>query len=587
MHGRDEGRRSTDWHGLAVFAGGAAHLDAALQGAVIPAVGDARDSKALRHWFFTRWSDERGPQLRLALAGPDVGGVRDAVARRLEDALGGDIAPRDPVLPPPTSQRRSGRPPGVETVEHRTELRRFGAGLERAEAFFEISSEIVVDALPRLPKGRERVAYGLALMEVLCELGVEARERTVFWQEVAMRWTGSDEVGRVVLDRVAAQARRLGPQIAHEARCLREHGDSGLGRYEQACEAMLAGAPQASRADLVGHHAHLTNNRLGVNPFEELLLACVLSTAPPVGRSELLALEQVTKQVGDGTVLDGVSLTVREGEVFGVVGPEGAGKSSLLGVLSGLQLTQKGSVRVMGVDPGSSRVSLADDLGLVLPDEELASPSSVRENLELRSRAGGPAADAVAATVGLSDHMATAVEHLNRGERRRVAIGCALMRRPRLLVLDEPTVDLSAVEREAVWRVVQTVRDGGATVVLATTSVQEMRGVCDRAALMLAGTIVDVGEPEELAEHHFSPRSVHFATIDEPDAALLQDLPEVLSLRIEERADHWMLEVGSRQPDELLRVIGNDPDFPHVTFVALDDLEATFLTHAGAAGQER
>lgn len=566
-----------------MFAGGAAQLDATLERAVLPAVLEACDGGALRRWYFTRWADERGPQVRLALAGPDPAGVRDAVAQRLQHALRGDIASRDPVLPRPASQRGSGRQPGVEAVEHRSERSRFGDGLEQAEAFFEVSSEVAVDALARLPKGRERVAYGLALMDVLSELGLEAHERTAFWQQVAMRCTGSNEEGRVVLDRVAAQARRLGPQISHEAERLREQGDPGIRRYEQACEAMLAAAADASRADLVGHHAHLSNNRLGVNPLEELLLACVLATAAPAGRGELLRLDQVSKEVGDDTVLDDVSLTVREREVFGLVGPEGAGKSSLLGVVSGLQLTVEGSVRVMGVDPGSERALLADELGLVPPDEELAARSSVHENLELRAREGGPAADAVAATVGLSDHMATTVEHLARGERRRLAVGCALMRRPRLLVLDEPTTDLSAVEREAVWGVIRTARDEGATVVLATTSVQEMCGVCDRAALMLAGTIVDVGEPEALAEYHFSPRSVHFATVEEPDTALLQDLPEVISLRVEQRPDHWTLEVTSRQPDELLRVIGNDLDFPPVTFVALDDLDATFLTHAGAA----
>jgi len=593
-------QRTGDWQALAVFGGGADRLDAALEGAVAPVIQAARGDGRLTQWHFTRWVDQRGAHLRLALAGPGIGRVAEEIGRGLLPALEGDHAPREEVMPPPASHRRGGRHVGVEWAEHRPESERFGPALAEAEDLFEVSSELVLETLPALPRGRERVAYGLSLMLVLSELGLEAQAQPAFWDDVTVRWTGSDERGRRVLDRLTGHAQRLAPELVPEARRLREQGRTaaGLGRYAEACRTMLASAHDLPPTDLVRQHAHLTNNRLGVNPLEEILLASILAlglagrptAAAATGpgeeavdeqAGEALRLEEVSKREGGRQVLEDVSVTVCAGEVFGLLGPEGAGKSSLLGVAAGMRVVSEGTVRVLGADPAADRHELAGDLGVALPEEELAASRSVRENLELRARAEGATADQVLETIGLRDRSAIAVRDLGPGERRRVALGCGLMSRPRVVFLDEPTADLSAVEREEVWEVVRHVRDEeGITVILATTSVQEMRSVCDRAALIFAGQLVDVGAPDDLADHHFSLRELHFRTVDEPDVALLQDLPEVAGVEVEQRADHFSLTVTTMQPDELLRLLGNDPDFPSIASVALEDLEATFLTHA-------
>lgn len=602
------------WRDLAVFAGGAEHQDGALEHAVGPAIRSHLAERPGGHWYFTRWVDQRGPHLRLSVSGGEVDALVDQIARGLRVDLAGDDA-REPVLPPPASRRRGSRHVGVQAAEHRSERERFGAGLEDAQALFEVSSNVVLDALPSLPGGTERAAYGLALMIVLGDVGLGHDEQRRFWEHVAARWTGSGDSARKVLDRVAGHARALGPELRATARDVRGRDSAGtaLERYEQGCERALASAADdGARAELVCHHAHLTNNRLGVNPLEAILLASVLAggrertavrsavpadpaSDPPADLkadplagagdqpAEAVRFEEVSKEDGGSSILDGVSLVVHPGEVFGLVGPDGAGKSSLLGIAAGLRVASGGTVRVLGADPLADRRRLAPDIGVPLPDDELAASRSVRENLELRSPPGGARADVVLESIGLRDRAADAIADLGRSERRRVALGCALMGEPGVVFLDGPTADLSAVEREEVWAVLRSLSAGGTTVILATTSLQEMRSVCDRAALMLAGRVVDVAEPEELAEHHFSPRSVHFRTTDEPDLALLRDLPEVTAVEIDPRPDHFAIEVTTLQPDELLRVVGNDPEFPEVVSVAVDDLEATFYTHAQSA----
>ena len=291
-----------------------------------------------------------------------------------------------------------------------------------------------------------------------------------------------------------------------------------------------------------------------------------------------LRLDSVTKEGDEQPVLDDVSLEVRAGETFGLLGPEGAGKSSLLGIAAGLRVAAAGDVRVLGHDPRRDRDALEGQVATPIPDSELADEATVRENLELRARAqrGGGVDEALSAT-GLLERAGTAVRELELGERRRVAIATALVSDPVVLLLDEPTAGLSAVEREEVWRVVGDRRERGATTILATSSLQEVRSVCDRGAFVVGGSVLAVEDPETLAADHFSERSVHFQVTDEPDRALLDDLPEVGSVRIDQRPDHWAVEVQTLQPDELLRLLGADPDFPRIARVTDEDLDGTFL----------
>lgn len=569
------------WGVLAVYAGGAEHLDGVLEDIVAPVMRRVAEERGAPRWRFTRGVDRRGAHLRLAVEGRAAASVAEEIVRWLKPTLAaGDSPRREPVLPAPAS-RWSGGHVGVEPAEPE----RASVGDAQA-ALSHVSSEVVLEALPDLPRGRERVAYGLALARALGEVGL-SHDPADFWADEATRLTGERKESRGILARLEGHAQRLGPQLAAEALRLGRTPPTAtlLERYVRACEEALEGVVDEDRAALVRKHVHLTSNRLGVNPLEEALLAAVLAGRPAAQGStdrpaEAVRVDQVSRHTDGRTVLDEVSFTVGEGEVFGLVGPQGAGKSSLLGIAAGLRVMSEGAVRVLDADPAGARRELAGDVAVALPDEELAPQRSVRENLELRARPAGATTDDVLGAIDLRDRSAASVADLEPGERRLVALGCALMTKPRVLLLDEPTRGLSAVERQTVWRMVDDLRKRGTTVVIASTSLQDMLGVCGRAALLLAGSLVDVGRPRELVERHFSPRRVRFATAREPEAAQLRDLPEVQSLHVELRDGGWTIEATALQPDELLTLLGNDPRFPEITWVAAEDLEATFLTHA-------
>lgn len=559
-----------------------------LEHTVGPVVRAARRDGSLQHWYFTRWVDARGPHVRLTLAHDTSVGVDEALRQQLLRVSAAPQAPaREPVLGPPASHRQGERIVGVESVAFHPEHRRFGAALGGAQTLFESSSEVILDALPVLPRGRERLAFGLALAEALTELGLAPTGREELWHGIAARWTGSEGQADGVLTRLEDLAERLGPRLSSQVSTLTGHPtlNAALRRYARACEDMLAtgGAPAT---DLVRHHAHLTSNRLGVNPLEEALLACIMARVPgggsagePERPAEAVSVQGASKDADGLRILDDVTLTVQEGEVFGVVGPEGAGKSSLIGVAAGLRAASRGTVRILGLDPLTQGAELAGEVAVLPPDDELAEPWTVRESVE-HAHGATREADEVLELIGLHGRADATIGDLDRGERRRAAIGHALMTGPQILFCDEPTMDLAPQERAAVWR---TLRATGTTVVIASTSLQEMRSACDRAALVLAGEVVDVGQPDELARRHFSRRRIRFETAHEPDGAALDRLPEVERADVRLRDGRWTIEAICLQPDELLRVVGNDPALPAVVSVALEDLEGTFLSHAESA----
>ena len=285
--------------------------------------------------------------------------------------------------------------------------------------------------------------------------------------------------------------------------------------------------------------------------------------------------DRVCKARDERAVLDDVSLTVHQGETFVIVGPQGAGKSSLLRVAAGLQVISGGRVEVHGRDARRAR-TCAQAPVLAIFDDELAEAATARESVELHVRAGAVdgagVTDAALKEAGLHEQAGTVVGELTRGQRRRLAIACALAQEPALLLLDEPTAGLAAVERDELWGVVAGLRERGSTTLLATTSLQEAISVGDRAALIIGGALQAVGDPAQIAIDFFAVRSLHFHVVEKPDRALLEDLPEIRAVEIDERADHWAVELVTAQPGELLALLQADPDFPQALNVDEEQL---------------
>ena len=212
---------------------------------------------------------------------------------------------------------------------------------------------------------------------------------------------------------------------------------------------------------------------------------------------------------GGPAVLDGLSFRAERGRVTALLGPNGAGKTTTVGICEGLQRADSGTVRVLGLDPVADAATLRPRVGVMLQDGGL--PSGVGALEALRHLAGlhtDPLdVDALAERLGLTSFAKTRVRRLSGGQRQRLATACALVGRPELVFLDEPSAGLDPQARLAVWDVVREVRAAGVAVVLTTHLMEEAERLADSVVVVDHGRAVATGSPDELTR---GPASLAF-----------------------------------------------------------------------------
>jgi ABC-2 type transport system ATP-binding protein len=213
-----------------------------------------------------------------------------------------------------------------------------------------------------------------------------------------------------------------------------------------------------------------------------------------------------TRKAGLRRALDGVSFEIPTGEIFGFLGPNGGGKTTLFRILSTLARPQGGSVRVFGADLATEAAAVRRRLGVVFQNPSLDIQLTVRENLlhqgHLYGLSGRTLAERIGTALerfGLSDRQAQRALELSGGLRRRVEIAKSLLHGPQLLLLDEPSTGLDPGARRDLWSTLESLRREGVTILL-TTHFMEEGDRCDRLALIDRGTLVGEGSPADLKE---------------------------------------------------------------------------------------
>ncbi len=219
-----------------------------------------------------------------------------------------------------------------------------------------------------------------------------------------------------------------------------------------------------------------------------------------------IAIAGLRHHFGDHFAVDGIDLSVAQGEVFGLLGPNGAGKTTTIRLLNTLLPVQEGTVKVLGHDVRRSPMAVRRLLGYVPQQLSVEAALTGRENVSWfarlfdvprRERKGR--VDEILEVMGLADAADRLTSTYSGGMIRRLELAQALVNRPRLLVLDEPTLGLDPVARDGVWQRVQELRQAtGMTVLVTTHYMEEAEMLCDRMALMHLGTIRARGTPEKL-----------------------------------------------------------------------------------------
>ena len=293
-----------------------------------------------------------------------------------------------------------------------------------------------------------------------------------------------------------------------------------------------------------------------------------------------IQVSSVSKRYGSLVALDNVELTIEPGEFFGLLGPNGAGKTTLISIIAGLVRATNGKVRVMGHDVVSDARAARLALGVV-PQELAFDPFfTVRETLVFQSgyfglRGNEAWIDEVLANLGLTAKAQTNMRALSGGMKRRVLVAQALVHKPPVIVLDEPTAGVDVELRQTLWSFIRRLNREGHTIVLTTHYLEEAQALCERIAMLKSGRVVALDSTRALLSHVAGvqmtlrargalPPSVLAYRIDERDGAVLlrlaqpSDVADVLNACLAAGCVLEEVEVGHADLEDVFLQITSD-----------------------------
>ncbi len=254
-----------------------------------------------------------------------------------------------------------------------------------------------------------------------------------------------------------------------------------------------------------------------------------------------ISIRQVSKSYGALQALSEINLEVAQGEFFGLLGPNGAGKTTLISALAGLVCVDHGSLQVMGHDVRTDYRSARRKLGVV-PQELVFDPFfTVRETLQFQSgyfgiRGNDDWIDEILANLDLADKADSGMRTLSGGMKRRVLVAQALVHRPPVIILDEPTAGVDVELRQTLWRFVGRLNAEGHTVILTTHYLEEAESACGRIAMLKSGRLVALDTTSNLL-HRFSSHVMRFRLMDG------RDLPTPLATRARREGVFWIFQL--------------------------------------------
>lgn len=223
--------------------------------------------------------------------------------------------------------------------------------------------------------------------------------------------------------------------------------------------------------------------------------------------SKMIEISGLNKDYSGKKVVDGLDLEIGHGELFGFLGPNGAGKTTTIRILTTLTKPSSGQVQINGIDVAKDPANVKSEFGIVQQHLSLNRDLTIGENLELHARlhhlSKKERKERIADLldyVELSDHADYLIDDVSGGMKRRAMIARALIHKPKLLFLDEPTVGLDAQTRRKVWDLIRRMNSEGTTVFLTTHYIEEAEALCQRVGVLHHGKIIAIGSPLSLRQ---------------------------------------------------------------------------------------
>lgn len=307
--------------------------------------------------------------------------------------------------------------------------------------------------------------------------------------------------------------------------------------------------------------------------------------------SNVLEIRNLTKKFGDFIAVDNISLNVREGEIFGFLGANGAGKSTTINMIASLLRSTKGEISLLGKNIAKDSRFAKMNIGIVPQDLAIYEDMTAYENVHffaglygLRGELLKKRTEEALDFVGLGDKHASFPKNFSGGMKRRLNIACAIAHRPKLIIMDEPTVGIDPHSRNYILGSVRKLNEMGCTIIYTTHYMEEVEEICTRIAIVDHGKIIAEGTKEQLTATITESKEIWIG-IKSSDPALevdaIRQIPGITSVRLEEQ----MLKIISKAELNNLNLIIQQLIKDQVEIRSVEEqapnLETVFLTLTG------
>ena len=244
----------------------------------------------------------------------------------------------------------------------------------------------------------------------------------------------------------------------------------------------------------------------------------------------MITVEKITKRFGNKTALNQIQFNVEKGEIFGFLGPSGAGKTTLINILTGQLKADEGTTQLLGKDTKDLTPEDLARIGLVGDSSGYYEKLSLEKNLIVYAKIYGlpnSRVDEVLEQVGLLESKKTIAEKLSTGMRQRMFLARALLNRPELLFLDEPTSGLDPMTSKKIHRLLEELKATGTTIFLTTHDMVEATEMCDRISLLNQGDLVEIGTPRDIIQKYNKEKRVKVTYMDHSEQVMaFEDLKD-------------------------------------------------------------
>jgi len=246
--------------------------------------------------------------------------------------------------------------------------------------------------------------------------------------------------------------------------------------------------------------------------------------------ANMITVEKITKRFGNKTALNQIQFNVDKGEIFGFLGPSGAGKTTLINILTGQLKADEGTTQLLGKDTKDLTPEDLARIGLVGDSSGYYEKLSLEKNLIVYAKIYGlpnSRVDEVLEQVGLLESKKTIAEKLSTGMRQRMFLARALLNRPELLFLDEPTSGLDPMTSKKIHRLLEELKAAGTTIFLTTHDMVEATEMCDRISLLNQGDLVEIGTPRDIIQKYNKEKRVKVTFMDHSEQVMaFEDLKD-------------------------------------------------------------